>query len=76
MSPLTKLFVVLLVILSMLMTAATVVYVNKEDEMKASLETTRNELSAQRAKTERDAGSLEPRPPREGPPHILNSQNY
>lgn len=52
MSPLTKLFVVLLVILSMLMTAATVVFVNKEDEMKASLETTRNELSAQRAKSE------------------------
>ena len=37
MSPLTKLFVVLSVILSLMITAATVVYVNKEDLNKQPL---------------------------------------
>ena len=36
MSPLTKLFVVLLVVLSLLQTAAVVVYVNKEDSLRQS----------------------------------------
>ena len=49
MSPLTKLFVVLLVVLSLLTTAATVVYVNKEDVQKQALENTKKQLDAARA---------------------------
>ena len=41
MSPLTKLFVVLLVFLSLLLTAATVVYINKEDIQKKALSDTK-----------------------------------
>ena len=46
MSPLTKLFVVLLVFLSLLLTAATVVYVNKEDITKDALTKTKAQLDA------------------------------
>lgn len=46
MSPLTKLFVVLLVILSLLTTAATVVYVNKEDFNSETLKQTQAQLAA------------------------------
>ena len=46
MSPLTKTFVILLVVLSLLTTAATVVYVNKEDVSKQALDKTRAELNA------------------------------
>lgn len=49
MSPLTKLFVVMLVVLSLLTTAATVVYVNKEDVQKTALENTRAQLLAAQA---------------------------
>ncbi len=45
MSPLTKVFVVLLVILSMLLSAATVVLVNARDEKRQSLEAARNQLT-------------------------------
>jgi multidrug efflux pump subunit AcrA (membrane-fusion protein) len=48
-SPLTKLFVVLCVILSLLLTAATVVYVNKEDVQKTALANTQAQLTASRA---------------------------
>ena len=46
MSPLTKLFVVLLVFLSLLLTAATVVYINKEDIQKKALADTKAQLDA------------------------------
>ena len=46
MSPLTKLFVVLSVILSLLITSATVVYVNKEDFNKQALEQTKAQLAS------------------------------
>ncbi len=49
MSPLTKLFVVLQVVLSLLLTAATVVYVNKEDVQKTSLATTQAQYNAAKA---------------------------
>jgi len=45
-SPLTKLFVVLLVFLSLLLTAATVVYINKEDIQKKALADTKAQLDA------------------------------
>ena len=48
MSPLTKLFVGLLIVLSLLTTAATVVYVNKEDVNKATLDAARRERDAAR----------------------------
>jgi hypothetical protein len=50
-SPLTKLFVVLLVVLSLLTTAATVVYVNKEDINKQAMEETRKQRDAARAES-------------------------
>ena len=46
MSPLTKIFVVLLVVLSLLQTAAVVVYVNKEDLARQEAVQTRERLSA------------------------------
>ncbi|HYO09203.1 MAG TPA: hypothetical protein VER17_09540 [Tepidisphaeraceae bacterium] len=46
MSPLTKLFVVLNVVLSLLVTAAAVVYVNKESIQTKALEDTRAQLTA------------------------------
>ena len=46
MSPLTKLFVVLCVILSLLVTSAAVVYVNKEDVSKQALDSTKALLTA------------------------------
>ena len=49
MSPLTKLFVVMLVVLSLLTTAATVVYVNKEDVQKTALANTQAQLAAAQA---------------------------
>ncbi len=49
MSPLTKLFVAMLIVLSLLTTAATVVYVNKEDVQKTTLKNTETELNGARA---------------------------
>ncbi len=49
MSPLTKLFVGLLIVLSLLTTAATVVYVNMEDIQKTTLENTKAQLQAAQA---------------------------
>ena len=46
MSPLTKLFVSMLIVLSLLTTAATVVYVNKEDVQKTALANTQAQLQA------------------------------
>jgi DNA repair exonuclease SbcCD ATPase subunit len=45
-SPLTKLFVVMLVVLSLLTTAATVVYINKEDVQRTALQSTKDQLTA------------------------------
>lgn len=50
MSPLTKLFVVMLVVLSLLLTAATVVYVNKEDVIKQSLVSLEGRLKSTEAR--------------------------
>ncbi len=52
MSPLTKLFVVLLVVLSLLQTAAVVVYVNKEDMSRNAHQATLAELEARRNELE------------------------
>ena len=52
MSPLTKLFVGLLIVLSLLTTAATVVYVNKEDIQKTTLENTKAQLQAAQAQAQ------------------------
>ena len=49
MSPLTKLFVSLLIVLSLLTTAATVVYVNKEDVQKSTLANTQAQLQSAQA---------------------------
>ena len=49
MSPLTKLFVVLLVVLSLLTTAGTIVYINKEDVQKGTLATLQTQLQAAQA---------------------------
>lgn len=49
MSPLTKLFVVMLVVLSLLTTAATVVYVNREDISKQALDQTKAQLQSAQA---------------------------
>ena len=46
MSSLTKLFVGMLIVLSLLTTAATVVYINKEDVQKQALQTTKDQLAA------------------------------
>ena len=51
MSPLTRLFVILLVVLSLLNSAAIVVYVNKEDITKQSLDDTRKQRDAARAES-------------------------
>lgn len=56
MSPLTKVFVVLLVILSMLLSAAIVVYVNAEDVKRTTLSTARDLLN-QELKRANDARS-------------------
>ena len=52
MSPLTKLFVVLSVVLSLLLTAATVVYVNKEDIQRDSLTKVKAQLDAKTTQTQ------------------------
>ena len=52
MSPLTKLFVGLLIVLSLLTTAATVVYVNKEDVQKSTLANTQAQLQSAQAAAE------------------------
>lgn len=52
MSPLTKLFVVLLVVLSMLLSAATVVFVNTVTDYKASLEKANQQNASQLAQAE------------------------
>ena len=49
MSPLTKLFVSMLIVLSLLMTAATVVYVNKEDVQKTALANAQAQLASAQA---------------------------
>ena len=46
MSPLTKLFVVLLVVLSLLMTASVVVFVNRVEDYRATSQTSKDELAA------------------------------
>jgi len=48
-SPLTKLFVGMLIVLSLLTTAATVVYVNKEDVQKSTLANTQAQLQSAQA---------------------------
>jgi len=48
-SPLTKLFVGMLIVLSLLTTAATVVYINKEDVQKSALANTQAQLQAAQA---------------------------
>jgi predicted nucleic acid-binding Zn-ribbon protein len=48
-SPLTKLFVAMLIVLSLLTTAATVLYVNKEDVQKTTLANTQAQLQAAQA---------------------------
>jgi hypothetical protein len=55
-SPLTKLFVVLLVVLSLLTTAGTIVYINKESVQKGTLTTLQTQLQAAQsaAQTARD----------------------
>ena len=52
MSPLTKLFVVLLVVLSLLTTAGTIVYINKEDIQKDTLKKTEAQLEAKKQETQ------------------------
>ncbi|WP_428938058.1 hypothetical protein [Fontivita pretiosa] len=52
MSPLTKLFVVLLVVLSLLLTAGVVVFVNQVDDYKRAEEQARALLTAEQAKAE------------------------
>ncbi len=59
MSPLTKLFVVLLVVLSLLLTAATVVFVNQVDNQKQAAERATALLNAERAKAEQIRSSAE-----------------
>ena len=49
MSPLTKLFVVMLVVLSLLTTAGTIVYVNKEDVQRTTLANVQAQLQAAQA---------------------------
>ena len=49
MSPLTKLFVGMLIVLSLLTTAGTVVYINKEDVQKTALANTQAQLQAAQA---------------------------
>ena len=58
MSPLTKLFVAMLIVLSLLTTAATVVYVNKEDIQKTALATTKAQLDAAQAAAEQARSEL------------------
>lgn len=52
MSPLTKLFVVLLVVLSLLLTAATVTFVNQVDNFRQDAELANQQLSAARQRNE------------------------
>ncbi len=58
MSPLTKLFVVLLVVLSLLQTAAIVVYVNKEDFNRNALQATTEKLQASNNELEQSRQAL------------------
>ena len=53
MSPLTKIFIVMLVVLSLLQTAAIVVYVNKEDFNRNAFKTTKESLDAKQHEVER-----------------------
>jgi hypothetical protein len=52
-SPLTKLFVILLVLLSMLLSAATVVFVNTTENFKSSLDLTSRQLDAAKVNANR-----------------------
>lgn len=52
MSPLTKLFVVLLVVLSLLMTASVVVFVNRVEDYKKTADTRQEELAAAKREAE------------------------
>src|SRR5438045_7118327 len=52
-SPLTKIFIVMLVVLSLLQTAAIVVYVNKEDFNRNAFKTTKESLDAKQHEVER-----------------------
>ena len=52
MSPLTKLCVGMLIVLSLLTTAAFIVYVNKEDLTKTTLDQTRKQLESEKVKSE------------------------
>ncbi|HMB95274.1 MAG TPA: hypothetical protein VKK61_04470, partial [Tepidisphaeraceae bacterium] len=52
MSPLTKLFVILLVVLSLLLTAATVVFVSQVEDYKKNADNNKQLLDAERSKSE------------------------
>src|SRR5207237_4012994 len=52
-SPLTKIFIVMLVVLSLLQTAAIVVYVNKEDFNRNAFKTTKESLDAKEHEVQR-----------------------
>lgn len=54
MSPLTKLFVVLLVVLSLLMTSSVVVFVNRVEDYHASAQQAKEELAAAQRKAEQE----------------------
>lgn len=59
MSPLTKLFVVLLVVLSLLMTAGTVVYVTRENKQLSDLEAAKTDLAAAKDAAAQNASALQ-----------------
>ena len=52
MSPLTKLFIILLVVLSLVSNAAFIVYINKEDIQKDSLTKVQAQLTAEKTTSE------------------------
>jgi hypothetical protein len=57
-SPLTKLFVVLLVVLSLLMTASVVVFVNRVEDYRATATTRQDELSAAKREAEQQMNEV------------------
>ena len=59
MSPLTKLFVVLLVVMSLLMTAGTVVYVTRENDRLANLTAVEQRLQAMQSERDQQAAALQ-----------------
>jgi hypothetical protein len=57
-SPLTKLFVVLLVVLSLLMTASVVVFVNRVEDYRATSQTSKDELAAAQRRAEQQMNEV------------------